>query len=79
MRLQQKFMALKEKLISYGSCQFPTVGFVVERYKAIENFVPEPFWKLKVMHAVENQFKVEFHWKRVRLFDQNSAQIYKGI
>ena len=35
MRLQKKFATLSQKLISYGSCQFPTVGFVVERYKAI--------------------------------------------
>lgn len=38
---------LANKLISYGSCQFPTLGFVVERYKDIENFIPEPFWKIK--------------------------------
>jgi DNA topoisomerase IA len=38
---------LKEQLISYGSCQFPTLGFVVERYKAIESFIPENFWKIK--------------------------------
>ena len=46
MRLQKKFTSLNQHLISYGSCQFPTLGFVVERYKAIENFVPEAFWKL---------------------------------
>jgi len=44
---QNKFAALKEQLISYGSCQFPTLGFVVERYKAIESFIPENFWKIK--------------------------------
>ena len=40
-------MSAKEKIISYGSCQFPTLGFVVERYKAIESFIPENFWKIK--------------------------------
>ena len=44
---QDKFDLLKEKIISYGSCQFPTLGFVVERYKAIESFIPENFWKIK--------------------------------
>ena len=78
MRLQKKFPVLQQ-VISYGSCQFPTVGFVVERYKAIENFVPEPFWKLKVMHQATPQCKVEFVWKRVRLFDQMAAEIYKEI
>ena len=76
MRLQRKFPALEKMLISYGSCQFPTVGFVVERFKTIENFVPEPFWKLKVIHQVDS-IRTEFAWKRVRLFDQNVAMVYK--
>ena len=59
--------------------QFPTVGFVVERYKAIENFIPEPFWKLKVIHQANPQCKVEFSWKRSRLFDHAATQLYKDI
>lgn len=48
LRLQKVFpQKLADKLISYGSCQFPTLGFVVERYKAIEEFVSEQFWKIK--------------------------------
>ena len=48
LRLKRKFpAALAEHLISYGSCQFPTLGFVVERYKQVQAFVPEPFWKIK--------------------------------
>lgn len=48
MRLQKVFPDLLAKsLISYGGCQFPTLGFVVERYKDIKNFIPENFWKIK--------------------------------
>lgn len=48
MRLQRLFPEkIADKLISYGSCQIPTLGFVAERYKEIEAFVSEPFWKLK--------------------------------
>ena len=48
MKLQQKFPdKLANELLSYGSCQFPTMGFVVERFKAIERFVPESFWKIR--------------------------------
>eukprot|EP00095_Tigriopus_kingsejongensis_P006130 maker-scaffold98_size375582-snap-gene-2.32 protein:Tk06130 transcript:maker-scaffold98_size375582-snap-gene-2.32-mRNA-1 annotation:"dna topoisomerase 3-alpha" len=79
MRLQKKFPAqLADKLLSYGSCQFPTMGFVVERYKAIESFVPEAFWKIKVQHRV-NGVSVEFHWQRVRLFDHTAAQTYHDV
>lgn len=47
MRLQKVFPEkLANNLISYGSCQFPTLGFVVERYRAVENFVAENFWKI---------------------------------
>lgn len=48
LRLQRVFPeVLQNCLISYGSCQFPTLGFVVERYKAVQNFIPEKFWKIK--------------------------------
>ena len=35
------------KVISYGPCQFPTLGLVVERYREIEKFIGEPFWTIK--------------------------------
>lgn len=58
LRLQQVFpQKLAEKLISYGSCQFPTLGFVVERYQAIEDFISEPFWKIKS----KCEFDIEFN------------------
>jgi DNA topoisomerase-3 len=64
MRLQKVFPnVLSEQLISYGSCQFPTLGFVVERYKRVEAFIPEPFWKIRVTHQVDEGL-AEFNWKR---------------
>ncbi|KAF4997853.1 hypothetical protein FDECE_11971, partial [Fusarium decemcellulare] len=60
--------------LSYGSCQFPTLGFVVDRYFRVKNFVPEPFWSIKVMHNREGK-KVEFSWQRSRLFDRMSTVI----
>ena len=79
MRLQKMFpQSLSDKLISYGSCQFPTMGFVVERFKSIENFVPERFWKLKVVHELEG-CRVDFNWKRVRLFHERAVQVYHDI
>ncbi|XP_045514504.1 DNA topoisomerase 3-alpha isoform X5 [Pieris brassicae] len=63
-------------VVSYGSCQFPTLGYVVERYRAVKNFVAEPFWKLKVNHTI-NGLSVDFNWERVRLFDQEACQVLR--
>ncbi|KAL2022325.1 hypothetical protein VTK56DRAFT_5723 [Thermocarpiscus australiensis] len=65
---------LSQLTISYGSCQFPTLGFVVDRYFRVKNFVPEPFWGIKVMHEREG-IKVNFNWSRHRLFDRMSVVI----
>ncbi|KAJ3645178.1 hypothetical protein Zmor_022858 [Zophobas morio] len=79
LRLQRVFPTkLADKLISYGSCQFPTLGFVVERYQAIEDFIPEPFWKIKMNHKVKD-ITTEFSWKRDRLFDKNACEAILDI
>lgn len=33
---QNRFDELQDGVISYGPCQFPTLGFVVDRYKRIQ-------------------------------------------
>lgn len=59
---------------SIGSCQFPTLGFVVDRYFRVKNFVPEPFWAIRVMHERDDN-KVTFSWARGHLFDRASVII----
>jgi DNA topoisomerase-3 len=49
LRLQKKFDGFTDSgVISYGPCQFPTLGFVVERWARIETFVPEDFWTIEM-------------------------------
>lgn len=46
----------------------------MDRYFKVKNFVPEPFWSIKLMHSREGQ-KVNFSWARNRLFDRMSTLI----
>lgn len=79
LRLQKIFPAsLANQLISYGSCQFPTMGFVVERFKSIQAFIPEMFYKIRVLHEVEED-SVEFSWKRNRLFNHTVCLVVYQI
>ncbi|XP_055539762.1 DNA topoisomerase 3-alpha isoform X2 [Wyeomyia smithii] len=76
LRLQNVFPEkIVNNLVSYGSCQIPTLGFVAQRYKEIERFIPQPFWKLKLNHTI-NELTVEFHWARNRLFDKQCCEAY---
>ncbi|KAK3639230.1 DNA topoisomerase [Elasticomyces elasticus] len=72
--LQRHLQQEDTGLISYGSCQFPTLGFVVERYLRVRNFVPETFWTIKVMHE-KDRIKVNFRWARGHLFDRMAVVI----
>ncbi|MCJ1248527.1 DNA topoisomerase [Trapelia coarctata] len=66
--------SLEDRIISYGSCQFPTLGFVVDRYFRVKNFVPEQFWSIKVTHR-RDDIDVTFLWRRHRLFDRMAVTV----
>jgi DNA topoisomerase-3 len=74
LELQRLSENLRDQIISYGSCQFPTLGFVVDRYHRVRNFRPEPFWLITLVH-VRDRIKVNFHWRRVHLFDRAAVTI----
>ncbi|KAL8440282.1 hypothetical protein Efla_004978 [Eimeria flavescens] len=77
-RYQNK-LALPKGIISYGPCQFPTLGFVVERFLEIQQFVAESFWSIRVTVEREDEenpgrrLSVDFQWARERLFDRVAA------
>jgi len=52
-----------------GSCQFPTLGFVVDQYWKSQSFVPERFWHIQVTIAKHNESAI-FKWHRRQLLDQ---------
>lgn len=61
-------------IVSYGPCQFPTLGFVVDRYKKVKNFVPEDFWYIDIT-VKKNNKNIKFTWDRGHLFDRMSATL----
>ncbi|CUA68183.1 DNA topoisomerase III [Rhizoctonia solani] len=80
--LQPRFPQLEEGLISYGPCQFPTLGFVVSRYEQVQAFVPEPFWYIYlsiVSPDAEDEEDTVFLWRRHHIFEFDVAlALYEG-
>ncbi|KAH7404160.1 hypothetical protein KP509_15G013100 [Ceratopteris richardii] len=62
----------KRLVLSYGPCQFPTLGFVVERYWEIQAHQPEDFWTINCQYT-SDEGNAKFNWKRGRLFDHLAA------
>ncbi|OQR93067.1 DNA topoisomerase [Achlya hypogyna] len=73
MRIQKKFpnvqVTSESRVVSFGSCQFPTLGFVVDRFLAIQAFVREPFYHIHVAHTIPDVGSIVFSWNRARVFD----------
>ncbi|KAL8524393.1 hypothetical protein ACS0TY_014108 [Phlomoides rotata] len=72
----------KNVVLSYNPCQFPTLGFVVERFWEIQSHEPEEFWTINCTHNSEEGTTI-FNWMRGHLFDYTCATIiynvYPGI
>ena len=54
-------------VISFGTCQFPTLGFVVDAWKKHEEHKPENYWYLEAIVKVGPQ-SVTLKWDRNHLF-----------
>ncbi|KAI5188794.1 DNA topoisomerase III [Nematocida minor] len=68
--LQLQSVLENKSVISYGSCQIPTLGFVCEREESIENFIEEENWSIQV--EVENNGKKGvFKWDRGTIYDED--------
>lgn len=64
--------ASQGRVISYGPCQFPTMGFVIYRYLQILTFRPQQFWSITINDKRDN-ISATFNWKRHRLFDEHAC------
>ncbi|XP_035551186.1 DNA topoisomerase 3-alpha-like isoform X2 [Juglans regia] len=61
-------------VLSYGPCQFPTLGFIVERYWENQAHEPEEFWTINCSHKSDEGIAT-FNWMRGHLFDYTCAVI----
>ncbi|TYH42488.1 hypothetical protein ES332_D11G066800v1 [Gossypium tomentosum] len=61
-------------VLSYGPCQFATLGFVVERYWEVQSHEPEEFWTINCSHR-SDEGVATFNWMRGHLFDYTCAVI----
>ncbi|KDQ57416.1 hypothetical protein JAAARDRAFT_193749 [Jaapia argillacea MUCL 33604] len=86
MSLQPRFGQL-QGVISYGPCQFPTLGFVVARYNQVQSFVPEAFWHIYMSISQDDpdsrqgeRKETPFTWKRGHIFDFDVAlALYEAV
>ena len=54
-------------MLSWGPCQFATLGFVVDRAWKIERFVAEDFWSVSMaLDRGQGHGSVTFDWARGR-------------
>lgn len=72
-----RLFPIPEQTLSYGTCQFPTLGFVVKRYNKIVNFKEEYDWtitlEVKVSTADGNNEELSniiFEWERGKICDR---------
>jgi DNA topoisomerase-3 len=74
----EKYGDLDSRLISYGPCQIPTLGFCVDRHDAIQRFSPESYWRL-VPTIQKNSVKIKLTWEREHVFDQQVANLFYSL
>ncbi|KDP32568.1 hypothetical protein JCGZ_13118 [Jatropha curcas] len=75
---QGKYGNLDSRVISYGPCQTPTLGFCVQRYLQIATFRPEKFWALQP-HIIIDGYELQLEWERHRLFDLDIAMMFQKL
>jgi DNA topoisomerase IA len=43
--------SVTSSVLSFGPCQFPTLGFIVQRWWEHQAHTPEDFWRIKLEHT----------------------------
>ncbi|XP_009371098.1 DNA topoisomerase 3-beta isoform X1 [Pyrus x bretschneideri] len=75
---QGKYGNLDARVISYGPCQTPTLGFCVQRYLQINTFKPEKFWVIRP-YIIQKGYELQLEWERNKLFDFDVAVMFQKL
>ncbi|GAB4851852.1 hypothetical protein Ancab_031251 [Ancistrocladus abbreviatus] len=75
---QGKYGNLDARVISYGPCQTPTLGFCVQRYLHITTFKPEKFWVLHP-YILQKGYELKLEWEREKLFDLDVSLMFQKL
>lgn len=77
---QGRYIGLDSCVISYGPCQTPTLGFIVDRHDEILSFVAEEYFTLEVGIDPGLGFaSLILEWQRGRIFDKGTAEMFLAI
>lgn len=72
-----KYDRLDARVVSYGPCQTPTLGFAVQRHLEIIRHVPEPYWALDAsFDDAATGDTIAPAWRRTRLFDEETTRAF---
>jgi len=64
------------RMLTYGPCQTPTLGFCVEQAEKIKKFVPEPFWRVQA--EIKDDYSGEtfkMKWCRGKIYDKTAVTV----
>ncbi|XP_020684389.1 DNA topoisomerase 3-beta isoform X2 [Dendrobium catenatum] len=75
---QGKYGNLDSRIISYGPCQTPTLGFCVQRCMQIMTFKPEKFWYFSP-YIIKDGYELQLEWDRNRVFDFDVAAMFQKL
>ena len=76
---KQKYGQLNEReLYSYGPCQTPTLGFVVQRSNERTWFNREKYWTIKI-RANKSGVDLKLHWNRGKIFNQEVSKMFYNM
>lgn len=78
-RVQGRYDGVAEDgVVSYGPCQFPTLGFIVERQAEIDAHDARDFWRID-LETGAGAARVRWSWRRKRVYDRGSAVTFLDV